>query len=206
MNGTRMGDPTSTADGRAVAAIRAWVAVYTKGLPAPMATDRQSLIDGDLSEETQAAEWLGETAGLARQRWSRWLRGVPADITWRAEQQRRITKRPRRTDMRLSKGQGAAIAIAAIYYTVLFVGLFAQPGFREFTGMAVASLGLGLCIAGLLLAIPRPRAGFIVGMIGTGLAFVSMWWLYPFYLPLPIVLGYRLAREPKAAAPSPTGT
>ncbi len=205
MNETRTGDPTSTADDRAVAAIRAWVAVYTKGLPAPMAADRQSLIDGDLGDETEAAEWLGETDGLARQRWSRWLRGVPADITWRVDQQRRTTK-PRRTHVQISKGQGAAIAVASIYYVALLAGMFAQPSFREWTAMPAASLGMGLCVAGLLIAIPRPRAGFIVGMIGTGLAFVSMWWLYPFLLPLPIVLGYRLAREPKAAPPSPTGT
>ncbi len=29
-------------------------------------------------------------------------------------------------------------------------------------------------------------------MLGTGLAFLLTWWLFPFYLPLPIILGYRL--------------
>lgn len=206
MSGTRTGDPTSTADDRAVSVIRAWVAVYTKGLPAPMAMDRRSLIEGDLWDETRASEWLGETDGLARQRWSRWLRGVPADITWRAEQQRRITKKPRRTDMRISKLQAAAIAVVSIYYMSLIVGLFAQPSFLAWPGMPFALLGLGLCVSGLLLAIPRPRAGFIVGMIGTGIVFVSMWWVFPFLVPLPILLGFRLAREPKTVPASASGT
>lgn len=70
--------------------------------------------------------------------------------------------------------------------------------------MAAASLGMILCVAGLLLAVPRPRAGFVVGMIGTGLALLLMWWMAPFLLPLPIVLGYRLAKEPTAATPSVT--
>jgi len=108
--------------------------------------------------------------------------------------------------MRISKAQLAAVGVAAIYYAVLLVGLMASPSFREWASMPIASLGLGLCIAGLLIAIPRPQVGFLVGMVGTGLAFVSMWWLLPFYLPLPIILGYRLAKEPRALPPSARGS
>ena len=72
--------------------------------------------------------------------------------------------------------------------------------------MGVALFGLGLSVVGLLLAIPRAQAGFVVGIIGTGLTFMSMPWLFPFFLPLPIVLGYRLRREQDTAQPSASGT
>ena len=104
--------------------------------------------------------------------------------------------------MRISKGQLAAIGVVTILYVVMIGGLLASPSFREWAGMGVATLGLGLSIVGLLLAIPRPQAGFAVGAIGTGLAFVAMPWLFPLFLPLPIVLGYRSLREKRAAGPS----
>ncbi len=205
MNATNAADPHLVPDDRTASAIRAWVAVYTKGLPAADASERRVLIEADLWDEAQAADWMGETSGLARQRLSRLVRGVPADVTWRLEQQRRITKMPRRTEMRISKGQLAAIGAVTILYVVMVVGLLASPSFREWAGMGVSILGLGLSIVGLLLAIPRPQAGFAVGMIGTGLAFLAMPWLFPFFLPLPLVLGYRLLREKGAAQPSAPG-
>lgn len=190
------GDPPRAVGDRSASAIRAWVAVYTKGLPASQAADRQALIEADLWDETVAAEWMGDTSSLARQRLSRWARGVPADVTWRLEQ-RRMTRMPRRTDMRISKGQLAAIGVVTALYVVMAIGLLASPDFREWAGMEVSILGFGLSVVGLLLAIPRPQAGLVVGMMGIGLAFVMMPWLFPFYLPLPLVLGYRLYRQPE---------
>ena len=201
-----VGDPQRAAGDRSASAIRAWVALYTKGLPASQAADRQALIEADLWEETVAAEWMGDTSSLPRQRVSRWARGAPADVTWRLEQRRWMTKKPRRTDMRNSKAQLAAIGVVTALYVVMAVGLLLSPGFREWTGMEVSILGLGLSIVGLLLAIPRPQAGFVVGMIGIGLTFVMMPWLFPFYLPLPLVLGYRLYREQGTSRRSAPGT
>lgn len=111
------------ADGPAVSTIRAWIAFYTKGLPAGTASDRRALIENDLWEEAQAAVWMGETDGLTRQRMSRWLRGVPADVAWRFEHQRGTTKLPRRTDMHISKGQAVAIGITTSYYVLMFAGV-----------------------------------------------------------------------------------
>jgi hypothetical protein len=198
-------DPHLLPDDQTARVIRAWVAVYTKGLPAELALDRQAVIEADLWEEAEAARWLGETPNLARQRWSRWIRGLPADVTWRLEQQRRVTKMPRRTDMRISKAQLAAIGVVTILYVVMIAGLMASSDFREWAGMGLATFGLALSVVGLLLAIPRPQAGFVVGIIGTGVALLSMPWLFPFFLPLPIVLGYRLLRELADAYPSAPG-
>jgi hypothetical protein len=108
--------------------------------------------------------------------------------------------------MRISKVQLAAIGGVVILYAVMIVGLMASPSFREWAGMPVATLGLGISFVGLLLAIPRPQGGFIVGVLGTGLAFLAMPWLFPFYLPLPIVLGYRLVRSHGVTQSSATGT
>ena len=196
-----IGDRPPESGDRASSAIRAWVALYTRGLPEADATERRALLDADLWDEAQAAEWMGETSSLAQRRLSRWIRGVPADISWRVERQRRITKMPRRTDMQISKGQLAAIGVVTILNLVMLVGLLASPGFREWSGMGIATVGLGLSIVGLLVAIPRPQAGFAIGSIGTAVAFLSMPWLFPFFVPLPIVLGYRAVREPVPARP-----
>ena len=61
-----------------------------------------------------------------------------------------------------------------------------------------ALIGLGMAIVGVVVAIPRPQAGFLIGVGGNLIAFLAMFWMLPFFLPLPIVLGYRLAREPRA--------
>ena len=206
MSAAQVGDPTRSPDDRAASVVRAWVAFYTKGLSAEQAAERQSLIDADLWDEAIAADWMGESSGLPGQRLGRLVRGVPSDITWRLEQGRQTEKKSRRTEMRTSKLQLAVIGVLTVFYGgFLLVGLLTQRDFRESDVMIPATVGLGLCVAGLLLSIPRPTAGFVVGMIGIGIAFMSMWWLFPFYIPLPIVLGYRLIRwqdaQHAAAAP-----
>jgi hypothetical protein len=96
--------------------------------------------------------------------------------------------------MHISKLELAAIVIAIGVCCVAVVGLLLSASFREWSGMVPALLGLGLAMVGLLLAIPRPKAGLWVGLAGIGLAFLTMWWLFPFYLPVPIALALRFSR------------
>ena len=205
MSTMRVGDPFLDPRDRALAAVRTWIALYTRGLPSELATARQELIEADLWDEARAAEWLGETASLGRQRWGRLLRGMPADLAWRLEQRKRAIDTPRRRTMRISKVQLLAIGAVIILNGVFVAGLLASPDFRTWEGMVYTLIGLALSIVGLLLAIPSPRAGFVIGLVGTGLAIVLMPWLFLAFLPVPIVLGYRLVREGAITRATATG-
>jgi len=107
--------------------------------------------------------------------------------------------------MRISKVHLLAIGAVIILNGVLVAALLASPSFRTWEGMAYTLIGLALSIVGLLLAIPRPLAGFITGVVGTGLTIVLMPWLFFAFLPLPIVLGYRLVRERAITRATATG-
>jgi hypothetical protein len=108
--------------------------------------------------------------------------------------------------MPASKAVRVAIGAVTILYVLMIVGLLASPDFREWSGMGAATLGLSLSVIGLLMVIRRPQAGFIVGIIGTGLALLSMPWLFPFFLPLPVVLLSGLSRAQRSPQPNAPGT
>jgi hypothetical protein len=190
---------------RSSSIVRAWVAAYTSGLPESAAADRKALIDADLWDEA-GADWSGAPSGLARQRLSRLVRGVPADLAWRVEQQRRVTRGHWRAAMRIPLGQLVAIGLVAILQIVMIVGLLLSVSYREWSGMWLSTVGLVVGLVALALAIPRPQAGFLAGVIGTMLVLLTMPWLLPFFVPLPIVLGYRLAREPRVDQTTASGT
>ncbi len=199
MSATRAAGPPLEAADRGAAAVRAWVALYTRRLPGELAASRQELIEADLWDEARAAESLGQTAGLGPQRWGRLIRGMPADLAWRLEQRGRATGAPWRTTMRISKGQFVAIGGVTILYGVYVAGLLVSPDFRTLERPPGVVVGLGLSIVGLLWAIPSPRAGFVIGLVGTGLVMAGMPWFFLGFLPVPIVLGYRLARDRQIA-------
>ncbi len=98
--------------------------------------------------------------------------------------------------MHVPRGHLIAIALLTVWQVVLLVGLPASPGFLEWSGSVPAALGLAASLVGVLLAIPRPEAGFVLGSLGTLVVFLAMPWALPFFLPLPVVLGVRLARTP----------
>ena len=204
MSATQPAGPSLETADRATAAVRAWVAFYTHRLPAELAAARRELIEGDLFDETRAAESFGRTAGLGRQRWGRLIRGMPADLAWRLEQRGRAPGAPRRTTMRISKGELVAIAGVTVLYAVgLLSALYvvARPDPDRWTswGPVGLSVGLTVSIVGLLVAIRDPRAGFVLGLAGTVVCVAAMPWAFYLFLLVPIVLGFRLAREREAA-------
>ncbi len=200
MTSSRVTDPVARL-GDGAATILAWVGLYTRGLPVDVAADRRAEIESDLWDEAAVADWLGDASTLGRQRASRLIRGMPADVAWRMEQRGRRTRAPWRTTMHISKLELAAILAATIVTCVAVVGLlFGSSDFREWEGMVPAVAGLVLAAVGLLLAIPKPKAGLWVGLIGIGLAFLVMPWMFPFYLPVPIALALRFSRGQNSVA------
>lgn len=204
MNATRSDPPGGDSPDRPVAAVRAWVAFYTRGLSAELAETRRALMEAELWDEARAAEWLGETAVLGRQRWSRLLRGIPADLVWRLEQRGRATGAQRRTAMHISKGQLVAIgSVTILYAVILFMiarGVMMTVATSDPARWAIwGAIGLVVSLIGLLTAIPNPRAGFLVGLIGTAVSTAAMPWNFYIFLLVPSVLGYRLAHEREIA-------
>ncbi len=75
----------STADGWAGRAVRWWVCLYTRGLPADIRDRRRSEIQSDLWEQQCDGDRAGESnREMAWVAVHRLVRGMPADLVWRA--------------------------------------------------------------------------------------------------------------------------
>lgn len=66
--------------------VRRWVELYTRGLPAELRERRRTEIDADLWSQLEAAALLGRPAqSVNTEILTRWMFGIPADISWRLE-------------------------------------------------------------------------------------------------------------------------
>ena len=106
--------------------------------------------------------------------------------------------------MRIQKGQLVAIVGLTVLYATGLVGALMtvatpNPDKWESWGPSGLAVGLAVSIIGLLVAIPNPWAGFVLGLAGTVVAMAAMPWALYLFLLVPIVLGYRLARERESA-------
>ncbi len=69
---------------RAIGFVRAWVLLYTAGLPPGLRDSRREEIDADLREQAKEAETgLSDGLPLATHLLLRWLLGLPDDLLWR---------------------------------------------------------------------------------------------------------------------------
>ncbi len=69
---------------RAVGFVRAWLLLYTAGLPPGLRDSRREEIDADLWEQAKEAETgLSDGLPLATHLLLRWLLGLPDDLLWR---------------------------------------------------------------------------------------------------------------------------
>ena len=198
--------PVPEPAGRASAAVRKWVRFYTWRVPPAVAAERRELIESDLWDETQAAQWLGETNVLGRQRLSRLVRGMPADVTWRLGQARARRRTGARETMPASRTETVVLGIGGVIYGAGFIAAvmaLARTDPERWGGWGPYGLAtaLALCVAGLVLAFPRPAAGLAVAVIGTLVAVVAMPWAWFVLLPAPIAAWYRLGHS-RPAAPS----
>jgi hypothetical protein len=192
---------------RSAATVRAWVGLYTWRLPPGVAASRRALIESDLWDESQAADVLGETGALGRQRVSRLIRGVPADLTWRLGHSRARKGAARRDSMRISRMETMVLASVGAVYGVGLIAILLMltridpenwGGWGPY-GLAAA---LALSVAGLILAVPRPVIGLGLAVAGTLIAVFAMPWAWFLLLPVPLAALYRLGRS-RTTGPGP---
>lgn len=184
---------------------RAWVALYTIGLPAGLRDARRQEIECDLWEHRRFAELTGSRpAHVAWQMVLRVLFGMTADIGWRVQ-----------AGLPARSGRSSTLQEGPVARGVLFLGciLAALPiaagvsvgiagdvenmGQRLFYS-STAVLGGLFMLGGLLLSRREPRLG--LGLVALGIAVIAASWPWaarvtvPFGLLLGVVAFFRARR------------
>ena len=191
----------STAPPLPVSLVRAWVQLYTTGLPPALRAARREEIDADLWEQTREAAVLGGAPSeVRRQVLLRLLLGMPADVSWRVAQMG-TRKRDHQTtgtgELKVSspnwiRGSG----LAAIMGGALWAGMWAYSASRpvsETLEFMVILLAMSLLVVALTATyFQRPRRMGSIGTAGlallwAGLGLVGAWVLdivspWPFFV------------------------
>ena len=141
--------------------IRAWVRLYTAGLPAEVRAARRDEIDDDLWCHLDDAEANGRPGrAVDGELLTRWVLGIPADVGWSLDQRARSAAAARieRSTSVMDRTLGAwAVAAGLIYLALL--ALYIPGGYQLWQG----GVGVFVLFATLLGAM-----GFVV--VGIGLA------------------------------------
>jgi hypothetical protein len=113
-----------------------WIRLYTRGLPAPLAERRIVEIDADVHDHIQHERARGTSERrISRSIASRMVRGLPADLWWRAEQGWAIAEHVMPEELmrirRLAYRRGLAMALGALlvlYWLIGAVGIIGTEG------------------------------------------------------------------------------
>ena len=140
---------------RAADLVMRWAEIYTRGLEPAAAGARRDELASDLWEHA-AHEPRAGAAMLSRA-----IRGVPADLSWRYEQQRRMLAGVPRLQRVVSGGVGALVVAAASALVVFGVAVITRTSalavrgaILPFSETALWVFGLtGLAVFGLLLLV-----------------------------------------------------
>jgi hypothetical protein len=176
----------------AVGMTRAWVALYTRGLPAELRDARRSEIDSDLWEQGQVAALVEEPPGeTAFQLTARLLLGIPSDLTWRVQAG---LSAPSERSLRMNESlpmRGLVLAALAVAAFPLVIGILVLVGANgEMDGTERALFGpvqiaVGAMIfAGLLLSARRPLLG--TGLVAAGAITISVLWYWFVVVTIPV--------------------
>jgi hypothetical protein len=178
---------------------RAWVRLYTAGLPAETRDRRRREIESDLFEELAAGAGASPAPSVA----GRFVRGVPADVAWRIERSMHADT----DDELIATWHGGlaallvvAIAVTSLIYAVLHTFGYFGDDHRVYAVMQVGlMIGSLVLLRGLTLTGESPRAGgALVVVVGLGMAF--MWaFMPPIAIVLLAVTGYGALRAWRAS-------
>lgn len=148
---------------RADALVLGWCRWYTRDLPEPVATARRAEIASDLYEERTLAAEAGEPVA-SRSYVGRLVRGVPADLSWRRAQLRRLALTAPRGTFPLAMPALARLATAALLaWGVLVVwrtvaGIASGDWAGAWDLVAAGIFGLAMALLGAVLtAVPNLR-------------------------------------------------
>lgn len=186
---------------RGSSAVRGWVGLYTRGLPAEARERRREEVASDLADESLEAERVGSIGDLTTMRLSRLVRGIPADLTWRLGEARRSPgpSKERREPMpasRLSLVLLAGVVILAGIGLVLtlqpLVTLGQDPDRWDSWGPYGLIAGTAAVIVGALVAVWRPVPGAVIALTGALVGALASPWLLMFWLLVPIAVAVRL--------------
>jgi hypothetical protein len=172
-------------DGSAV--IRGWVGLYTRGLPTEMRARRRVEVAADLADETLHAIRRGDQSGLFRQRLTRLLLGLPADLSWRlidapAVAAQRYGRAPWVPLTRWSLALlGVATTLAAGGLAIVTLpALTGQTRPDLWPGWGPVGFGIGSAVVllGVLASLPWPRLGAALVVPGAVIGFLASPWLW----------------------------
>jgi hypothetical protein len=197
--------PAAAEDDRSAGAVRAWVALYTRRLPRELAASRRELVESDLWDEALRAASIGETGRLGQQRWSRLIRGMPADLSWRFAQRGTYRSDGSLINPISRAGLLALVGLTGLYAAAL-LGAFvmlANPDPDRWGGWGPLGLAvsLGITIVGLVAAIRVARIGLWIGLLGSAIGMLAMPWGFYIFILAPVVLANRTRRNPDTVAP-----
>ena len=149
-----------------VLVFRQWVRMYTFGLPTEVRDGRREEIEGDLWEHAREDGLVdGPGHNIESQVFSRWVRGIPADVSWLIEQRLQIAR------TRASSGHGPSVT----WPTRAFFGI----------GVLVTLfyLMLSISVALNLDGGDAPRSNRVIGFMFVGGfvvgALLWRWWRTP---------------------------
>ena len=147
-----------------IAFARAWVRLYTRGLPAAVRDARRSELESDLWEQRHEEAARGRRpAATALRLLGRAVRGAPADLAWRFEQRDRgaVVRRLRAAGRHGWTGFPAFVALA--YLTVATgLGTTGAAGPPEKLAMGAGAAAILCGMAGLWRGSRRVAAAWLV--------------------------------------------
>jgi hypothetical protein len=166
--------------------VRRWVRVYTGGLPPELRDRRRDEIDADLWSQLEEAAVIGRPArSINAEILTRWLSGIPADLSWRLEHRggAPVTTQTATASHPISPGFGVLAILGGFgLYSLMYRYSEATADDAFYWLGVLGELAIAAVLAALVLASQDrlTRTAVVLGSIGAAgmaLAAIGAWWL-----------------------------